>query len=299
MFGQSGRALVSTPGRESGNGVERNRVGQWGEIARKWRLLGPPLRPSPEDIRFCEDAVGERVRRRGAPRVLLLGVTPELYRLRWPEGTDFLAVDGTRAMIEAVWPGPREAVRCEDWLEMVLPDASRDIVLCDGGLNLLAYPEEQRRLVGILRGVLCEEGLCILRIFVPPAGRESPDVILKDLLDGKVPNLNILKLRLWMALQQSPSEGVELDTLWRTIHAAAGDLEALALRIGWPVEHTLAVNAYRGSTARYYLGTLDEVTELFCGAGGFEVLQVHVPSYERGEQCPTVVFRRSSNSAAG
>ncbi|MHC4711919.1 MAG: hypothetical protein ACYTAN_01435 [Planctomycetota bacterium] len=284
------------PADGSGNRVERDRAGQWPEVARKWRLLGPPLRPSPEDVRFCEDAAREWIRHRGAPRVLLLGVTPELYHLPWPEGTDLLAVDRTRAMIEAVWPGPREAALCEDWLEMNLPGGSRDIVLCDGGLNLLAYPGEQRRLAGILRGVLSGEGLFIFRLFVPPAGRESTDMILKELLAGEIPNLNILKLRLWAALQNSPMEGVELDTVWRAIHAAAPDLEGLASRIDWPLENTLAINAYRGSTARYYLGTVDDVTGLFCGdPGGFEVLRVCMPSYEGGERCPTVVLRRCSN----
>src|ERR1043166_3006349 len=70
------------------------------------------------------------------------------------EGTTCVACARTVEISEAVWPGPREAVRCEDWLEMKLPAASRDIVLCDGGLNLLAYPDEQQRLASILSEVL-------------------------------------------------------------------------------------------------------------------------------------------------
>ncbi len=279
-----------------GSGRECDRAGQWAEVARKWGLIGPPLRPAPEDVRFCEEAVGDWVRTHGAPRVLLLGVTPELYHLPWPEGTDFLAVDRTQAMIEAVWPGPKTAVRCAEWLEMALPADSRDIVLCDGGLNLLAYPGEQRRLVEILAGVLAEEGLCILRLFVPPARYESSDEILRDFVDGEIPSLNILKLRLWMSLQKSAEEGVELSRLWRTIERVAHDLEWLAGKIGWPTDHMLAVNAYRDSAARYHFGTLQQVAEMFCGdPGGFETVTVDEPQYERGQQCPTVVFRRSSN----
>jgi hypothetical protein len=226
--------------------------------------------------------------------VLLLGVTPELYRLPWREGTDFLAVDRTMEVIEAVWPGPREAVRCEEWLEMQLPAASRDIVLCDGGLNLLSYPEEQQQLASILREVLAAEGLCILRLFVRPSERETREAILADLMGGRIPNMNVLKLRLWAALQEGPSQGVELDTVWRTVHGAAGSLEELASRLGWPLEETLFINAYRGSPTRYWLGTVDEVTKIFCQeVGGFELASMRVPSYEYGQRCPTVVLRRT------
>ena len=268
-------------------------LGHWPEIARRWEQVGPPLRPSAEDLAFCAEAVGGWSRRHGAPRVLLLGVTPELYHLPWPGGSDLLAADHTEAMIDAVWPGPREAALCTEWLDLALADGSRDVVLCDGGLHLLAYPEEQRRLVGLLRDVLSDDGLCILRLFVPPPRREPADAVLDDLLAGAIPSLNILKLRLWMSLQESAAEGVELGSVWRALHEVAPGLEGLAERLGWPVEHMLAIDTYRGSTARYYLVTVDQVSDLFCrGAGGFELARLCVPSYEMGEQCPTLVLRR-------
>jgi hypothetical protein len=65
---------------------------------------------------------------------------------------------------------------------MKLPAASRDIVLCDGGINLLAYPEEQQHLASTLKGVLAEGGLCILRLFVRPAEREPCDAVVADLM---------------------------------------------------------------------------------------------------------------------
>jgi len=285
---------VKKPSEQRGTGRSPDRAGQWAKVARNWKLHGPPLRPSPEDVRFSEEAVAAWRGQPASPRVLLLGVTPELYRLPWRKGTDFLAVDRTMEAIEAVWPGPREAVRCEEWLEMKLAAASRDIVLCDGGLNLLAYPEEQLQLASILREVLAEEGLCILRLFVRPAERETRDAVLADLMGGRIPNMNVLKLRLWAALQESPSKGVELDTVWRTVQGAAGSLEELASRLGWPLDETLFINAYRGSTTRYWLGTVDEIANIFChAAGGFELLSTHVPSYECGRQCPTVVLRRT------
>jgi hypothetical protein len=232
--------------------------------------------------------------------VLLLGVTPELYQLPWPAGTDFLAVDYSPAMIRAVWPGPRGAVRCENWLDLTLSAGSRDIALCDGGLHLLAYPADQERLVRRLGVVLADQARCIFRLYVPPVEHESPDAVRDDLLRGKIPNLNILKLRLGMALQESPSRGVAVEEVWRALHEIAHDLEDLAKRIGWPVEHLQAIRAYHHSTGRYHFVTLDEVTRLFCThPGGFEVRRVCTPAYELGRQCPTVILERRVRTPAG
>ena len=274
-------------------GNKREGSVHWQEASRQWQHLGPPLRPSPQDIEFFEDGVQEWIHHYGTPRVLLLGVTPELYSLPWLEGTSFLAVDHSQAMIDAVWPGPKEAALCTDWLSLQLPESSRDIVLCDGGLHLLAYPWEQQQLVHILRDILSDNGMCILRLFVPPAQRESSDAVICDLLEGKITSLNILKLRLGMSLMENVAEGVELGKVWRLIHGVAPDLKGLAAKIGWSLEHMLAINAYRGSTARYYFVTVNQVTELFCiNPGGFEVHGLRVPSYDLGERCPTIVLKR-------
>ena len=269
----------------------------WPEMARQWAQIGPPLRPARQDLDFYMDAAREWSHLRGAPRILQLGVTPEIYRLPWPKGADFLAVDYVQGMIDHLWPGPKAAVQCRNWLDMKLPKASRDIVFCDGGLHLLAYPNEQGHLVRLLRDILSDEGICVFRLFVPPTRRETPAAVLKDLLAGRVPNLNILKLRLGMSLLRSAKEGVEVAAVWRTMNREAPNLEDLALRIGWPVPQMLAINAYRNSTARYCFVTTDEAIELFCvNPGGFEIHHRYVPSYELGGQCPTIVLRRCSTA---
>ena len=285
---------MSTSVEGTGGEAKRDGAGHWTKMARQWRHVGPPLRPAAQDIGFYWDAIRGWIQHGGAPRALLLGVTAELYGIAWPKGTDLLAVDRSQAMIDTAWPGPKEAVQCRDWLGLALPSSSRDIALCDGGLHLLAYPLEQRRLAQVLRDVLSDEGLCVLRLFVPPDERESPEAVLKDLLEGNIPNLNILKLRLWTSLLESAAEGVRLATVWQTVHEAArGELEGLASRIGWPVEQALAINAYRGSEDRYHFVTVEEASDLFCGgSGGFELARLYEPTYEAGGQCPTLVLRR-------
>ena len=269
-----------------------HRADYWHKAARQWEGIGPPLRPVAEDIGFYTAAIDKWVQSNGPPRVLLLGVTPELYLLPWPQGTDFLAVDRTRPMIDTVWPGPQDSVACADWTTMTLPDGSHDIVLCDGGMELLKYPQEHRQLVRILRRVLSEGGLCILRLYVLPAQRESPETVLQDFVQGRVSNVNILKLQLGMALQDSPREGVQRQTIWDAFHAAVPDPEHLAPQIGWSAEQMHIIDAYRDCPDRFFFLSVADIRDVFCASpGGFQLESVHVPSYELGDRCPTVVLR--------
>lgn len=267
------------------------RSGHWRDIGRMWSLVGAPLRPGPEDVAFVESELEGRDGTAGPPRALILGVTPELYHASWPAGASVMAVDHTRGMIDAIWPGPRDDVLCAEWTSIPLPDASRDMALCDGGFHLLGHPDGQRALVGELRRLISPGGLCVVRLFIPPPVAERPDDVLEDMEQGRIPSINVLKLRLGMALQKDAAEGVGVDEVWDRLHAVAPDLEELAERIGWPVDETLVINTYRGSPNRYYFVTVDQVRDLFCG-DGFEFERLHVPDYTLGERCPTVVFRR-------
>jgi SAM-dependent methyltransferase len=273
------------------------RVNRWPDFSLGWHLLGSPLRPVDQDAGFCEDAVMEWNLLNGAPRVLILGVTPELYRLSWPERTDIIAADSKPSMIDNVWPGPQNAALLTDWLDLDLPEGSRDIVLCDGGLHLMSYPDEQRQFFRVLSRIISDDGLLIIRLFTPPPKQESPDAILEDLLAGKISNLNIMKLRLGMSIMENYEEGVELRNIWNMVNRVAPDLNKLAANIGWPLEQTLVLNAYEESTIRYYYVTVDQVLEMACcNPGDFEIKSVRIPSYELGQQCPTLVLKRISRS---
>jgi hypothetical protein len=269
--------------------------GHWGDIARQWALVGPPLRPSAEDLGYFSEAIGRWASAFGAPRVLILGVTPEIYHLRWPSGSHLLAADHTQSMIDAVWPGPAQQALLADWTALPLGPATRDVAICDGGIHLLAYPEGHRMLARELRRVVGKDGLCILRLFVPPACRESPEVVLRDLGARRVSSLNVLKLRLGMAMQEDVEGGVRLQHVWERIHQFEPDFPRLAAHAGWPLDHLLAVNTYRNCPAKYCFLSVAEVCRLMGeDPGGFEVEDVRVPGYELGDRCPTLVLRRVS-----
>lgn len=258
------------------------------EIARHWALLGPPLRPSEPDLAGYMRGVAQVE----SPRAAILGVTPELFSLPWPNGSDVIAIDHNLQMIEAVWPGPRESAIQGSWLALPLQSRSRSLVLCDGGLSVVGYPSASRALVDEVVRVLEPGGLGLFRLYLPPANAESADDALADLWAAKIPSPNHLKLRLGMAMQASSSEGIELAKIWDALHAAAPDFGDLAARIGWNLDELLAINAYRGSRNRYYFPTLAEVEAIFEEAG-FRLEWISTPAYEMGERCPVACFRRA------
>lgn len=273
--------------------------GQWPLVASNWKQLGSPLRPAAEDVGFFARALREWCTAHPGrnPRALILGVTPELYRLPWPDPALVRAADRTAAMIEHIWPGPAANVIQADWRELPLSDASVDVAVCDGGLHLLDYPQGQSRLARTLARLIAPGGLFVVRLFVPPAERESEAAVLDALLRGRIPDLNCLKLRLGMSLQRSPTTGVALNAVWQSLRRSAGDWPALAARLGWVLEHLQVIDAYRDSPARYHFVTTAEASALFA-AHGFEVQWMASGSYAMAGQCPTVVLRRTQRADA-
>jgi SAM-dependent methyltransferase len=278
-------------------------VGHWQSAAWQWQQVGPPLRPQAADVEIFTRIIHRHVeaRRHGEShplRALILGVTPEIYRLTWPRGTELKAVDHALAMIDEVWPGSREDAICAEWTALPLESESRDVVVCDGGLHLLQYPDQQSALATELSRVIAPGGLFILRLFVPPQ-RHSPyhgeltDHVLDQLLAGQIADLNVLKFRLWMTQHRGAAEGVAVRNIWRVVHERAADLDALALQIDWKPEHLRALQVYRDSPNRYHLVTSEEAAAVFCQGGrGFAPCELITPKYPLGDQCPILVFRR-------
>ena len=272
----------------------------WREISARWAQVGPPLRPSPDDVAIVAQAARDWSLAQGRPpRVLILGVTPELCRLAWPEGTVIRALDRSADMIGGVWPGDPAAAICGDWLALdaFFPAASFDLICCDGGLGLLSHPYGQRRFADLLAKVLAPGGQVILRLFVPPEDRETPETVLSDLRHGRVPNMNMLKLRLLHALTPDPVTGVRLAEVFRRFVGSEPDFEALAVRTGWPLAQIKAIESYRSSRDRYHLVDARQA-EANLGAAGLRLLARHVPAYADGTLFPTMIFGVSPSPAS-
>jgi hypothetical protein len=269
----------------------KDTTGHWPQIASQWKHVGTPLRPGGEDLAFLRERVLSQIKSNPV-RAVILGVTPEFFFLPWPTGSDVKALDKSVEMIAAVWPGPKESAICANWLTLPGALRPRHLVLCDGGLSVLKYPEELAKLISALKEITNGGSLCAFRLYVPPIVRESPEAVLADLRAGTIPDLNHLKLRLWMALEDSGA-GVQLAHIWETIHQIVPDLSFLASKIGWSADQVRPLDTYQNCQDRYFFPSIAQVVELFCtNPGGFELAEVFRPNYPLGECRPTIVFQR-------
>jgi SAM-dependent methyltransferase len=261
-------------------------VTNWARASQLWDFVGPPLRPHPTEIKLFREALPPAEELQCA---LLFGVTPELYALPWPGHTELFAIDTARVMIETVWPGSRDAIVRGDWMALPFSRGSMDVLLIDNGLALHSYPDGQASLAASMRRVIRPGGVCIMRLLAQPEKRESVEDVVADI--DQIPDLNALKFRLWMALQETAARGVRRHDVWKAIHdAARGDLAALAERTGWPTTHVLSVDYHRDVQLTYHFSGVDQVRELF--ADGFEIERVQYADHMFGHACPVVSLRR-------
>jgi SAM-dependent methyltransferase len=267
---------------------------QFAAHARAWDRLGPPLRPSPEDVRrFAEGVADAAAARAGAGakfQGVILGVTPELALMPWPARTHILAVDQSQPMLDAIWPAarvahPARAVR-RDWTDLPLDAGAADAVLGDGCYALLE-PAHQRAVSREVRRVLAPHGRFVLRVFVRPERGETPDGVFAELEAGRIGSFHAFKWRLAMALQGEREDGVAVREVWEAWQARGLDRDALARRLGGRRDSIDSIDAYREAASRLWFPSLEGARRAL--GEQFRELACERPGYELGERCP--IFR--------
>ena len=271
-----------------------NLENHWEKHAKQWELVGQPLRPSPEDV-DCFSAIVAQFsdEQSGQPlTALLLGVTPEIAHMHWPESSRLIAADYSSQMIRAVWTmqgQPGRLAISSDWRSLPLQDHEAGIVIGDGCFTLLPYPDGYQALAWELRRVLRDDGLLIIRFFVSAAEVTTAEDVHARLLAGEIGNFHIFKFRLAIALQQSAADGVCVGDVWESWNAQGHDIDALAAQLNWQPEVIRTIDAYRGMQARYTYPTVAEVETAL--SPWFEPLAQYNHDYEFGENCPTLVLQ--------
>lgn len=267
----------------------------WDDIATSFAVLGPPLKPSTEDIHFVEKAVRNWSigRPREPLRALLLGVTPEIATMQWPDATLLTAVDNSLGMAQAVWPGNipgRRWVVCGDWFALPQANSSCDVVIGDGSLNCVRYPHGLDAVAKNIRDVLHEDGVLLLRCFVQPATPELPEEVFSDLLQAKLPSVNHFKFRLLMAMQSSTEQGIAVQDVYDKWVDSDIDQEWLMARTGWEKRAFQSIEMYKGQDVVHTFPTVTELREVLLEF--FDETSVSIPAYRWGERCPRFVLRK-------
>lgn len=267
-----------------------SRPRHWDAHAARWSLIGPPLRPAASDLEYLRASVTRLNPRMGS--ALLLGVTPEIAEMSWRSPCRLVAVDNSAVMVNAVWPGdtPTRRALIGDWLALELPEAPFDLAIGDGVFTVLDFPQGYARLAAALARVVKPGGLLSLRLFCRPEPSEALSAVFGDLFGGAIGNFHVFKWRLAMALQGDTTRGVRLADIWSTFRERARGVAEVAERCGWPEPVVGTIEGYRDVEERYTFSTEREVVDTL--AGHFEHIETWRPSYELGERCPHLTFRR-------
>jgi len=265
----------------------------WDRFAQSYASLGGPLRPSRADVAAFESivrqwTVSQRIIR---PRALLLGATPAIATMQWPDGTWLTGLDRSFPMAKSVWPGDSPGERgmvCGDWLQPSLGNNSCDLVIGDGSLNCLTYPIASKALVRAVSGLLRRGGLLILRCYIQAEPRESPDDLQTEALRGAIASFHTFKLRLLMALQPTLEEGVAVRDAYRWI-ARNVDLPSLSKTAGWPRAEVETIEHYKDSDTIYAFPTLDQQRAALLPE--FAEVSFLTTPHEMSSRCPILGFR--------
>ena len=166
--------------------------------------------------------------------------------MRWAPASRLLAVDRSIEMVQAVWPGDipeqREVV-CGDWLTLPQKDRSCDIVVGDGSINCLRYPDDFRMLARQVSRVLRDDGIFVSRCYIQPTVLEQPERVFASILDSL--SFHHFKFRLLMAMQPGVRQGVAVNDVYRFWSAQNVDVDSLVSRTGWDRSAIEMMDLYR------------------------------------------------------
>jgi SAM-dependent methyltransferase len=274
--------------------IDQSALAYWEALAGQWRIV-PPLAPSDEDVKYCEDSVRDLARSQSPEpvRAILLGVTPALATMGWPKKTSIVAVDWSANMLRRVWPRqglPRgaAAVRC-DWRELPLATASRDFAVGDGCYSAFGSLEAAASLNREMGRVLRQGGLYCLRCFCRPDRALPVAALFDDLFSGRLRNLDLFRWLLAMTVHGESRQGVRLRSVWRVWKERVSDPEALRDPLGWSEAALTNMERWGTLDTIYYFPTLAELRDLADPC--FDLIDCDVPRYEWGESFPRLLMR--------
>jgi hypothetical protein len=264
----------------------------WDNFARIYEALASPLIPTREDLGFMEEAIDGWACKHPRARLnaLLLGATPGIAGIQWPEGSLLTAIDRSMEIATSIWPGNtpgRRWMACGDWLDLPLRRASCSVVIGDCGINCLRYPDGFRRLAASVRHVLSDDGIFVMRAFVQPDQQEDPEAVFADRF--QCANFHHFKLRLMMAMQRSVEQGIPVNEVYRFWTNQRVDKESLSVHTGWDRREIETIELHNGPNTVHTFPTLQEMSSVLDGF--FGEISTSVPSYPGGDRCPTLVLR--------
>jgi ubiquinone/menaquinone biosynthesis C-methylase UbiE len=160
-------------------------------VAGFWKNFFPPIRPSTKFLQVYEEHI-RRIKHRKDPKVLILGVTPELRMLGLRYNAKVTAIDMSSIWINAMEEfmdytkvdKKRETIINCNWLDMALEKNCYDLILGDGSLNELKLKDYEILLIKLRHG-LKPNGFISTKIQLPYSDGRDPTTMLDVFEDYK------------------------------------------------------------------------------------------------------------------
>lgn len=270
-------------------------MSHWDEQAKQWKYITEPLKPSVIDINNLTHWIYKLYENKNQPlTVLLLGVTPEIVNIHWPERTRLFAIDKNMDMLISILPHSTPFIQpialAADWLNLPIKSASFDLVIGDGCYNLLAW-SGYACLTKAIKSLLNHEGVFILRFFLRPEHNESLDIIKEKIINQNFNSFSAFKLKLLMTLQNDVNKGVCLKEVWDCWDKHFKKIVfAYQHKLGWSDDTVNVINNYKNKHVFYTFPTLIEVNNHF--KKYLRENEMFIPSYQLGVHCPTFKYAK-------
>lgn len=268
----------------------------WQSHSGQWALVDAPLRPSPSDGALMLDLLGPTFERTPAgAQVAMLGVTPEVVQLNWPDGTRLQAFDCSEGMLEAVWaPHGRisSSASLARWQALPGPSAQFDAVVGDGALNALPTYDEYRAVLRELWRVTRASASVVIRCFVRPGIPGTIALLREELNAGAIGSFHALKWRLAMLLAARHDGIVSVRAIYEVFEQEF-DRQELARVTGWLPGVIDTIDAYRAMPTIYSFPTISQIIAVCDDLWEMDALST--ADYELANCCPTLRLSRISD----
>jgi SAM-dependent methyltransferase len=204
-------------------------------------------------------------------------------------------------MASALWPyngaanNPRLVL--SDWRFLPFRNAGADIVVGDGCINCLRYPDSFRAFARSTSRLLSSDGLLVIRCYIQPDRKESPEEVIAQIDSDGPETIHQFKFRLLMALQANAIEGIAVRRVYDYWARHLPDGSRPVSHPGWSQAAFELISLYRGVDTVHTFPTREELGEILNEF--FIEVDISIPPYHLGERCPTIVLKSREGCSSG
>lgn len=258
---------------------------------------GFPLRPPAEAVESIFEIISNLIIKKKLIVkdicMVLLGVTPELANLPWPNNIKLKAFDKNKDMIKNVWISPKKissSVNQSLWQKMPLESGSVHFILGDGCTTQLSNRKAYKDFFKEQRRIIRNDGFLLLRCFLNTERKESNNQIIKSALQGRIQFFGSLKWRIAMALLSNHHTfSIKVKKIHSTFNTLFPFRNELVKSCHWDINLINTIDTYKNSDISYTFPSLKELKILI--APQFEIIKIYYPHYELTKRCPIILMK--------